>query len=800
MARYCIPFDALDLDDVPLVGGKTASLGEMVQTLGAHGIRVPPGFAVTADAFAAVLDRSDTRARLKALLRGLDVTDTAELARRGHAARELVVAAGLPDEVVQPVRAAYREMAAAHGKDPSVAVRSSATAEDLPQASFAGQQATHLNVRGEAALLRAISDCFASVFTDRALVYRELNGFDHFAVRGAVAVQLMVRSDRGAAGVAFTLDPESGHREVVLVTGAWGLGESVVAGRVDPDEVWVFKPTLDRAADPILRRRIGRKESRIVYARRGAATTQVVPVAEADRLRRSFSDEDAITIARWAVAIEAHYSSRHGRATPMDIEWAKDGVTGELWVVQARPETVQARADEGRLVRFEVGAEAPPLVRGTAVGSSVGVGPVRVIASVDDLPSFREGEVLVAEMTDPDWVPVLRRASAIVTDRGGRTCHAAIVSRELGVPCVVGTGNATRALKTGTEVTVSCATGTRGEVFEGRVPVMRNETRIDDLPAVETKLMLILADPDRALEHARLPVAGVGLVRQEFVAANHIGIHPLAALHPERLDSDTRARVLEAAAGHPDPASFWVARLAEGIGTIAAAFWPRRVIVRLSDFKSNEYRRLLGGEPFEPVEENPMIGLRGASRYAHPMFAEAFELECRALRHVRVEQGLDNMELMVPFCRTPDEGRRVLERMASHGLARGEGGLRVWVMCEIPSNVVLVDRFSEIFDGFSIGSNDLTQLVLGVDRDSELLADLFRERDEAVMRSISAAIRGAHAAGRPIGLCGQAPSDDPEFARFLVDERIDSISLNPDAVLRAWAVVADAEHASPRRS
>ena len=781
------------MDDVGRVGGKTASLGEMVRELASRGIPVPPGFAVTADAYSAVLDRGDTRRRLQAVLRGLDVSDLGDLARRGQEARHVIVEAGLPPEVERAIDAAHADLARDAPPHFSVAVRSSATAEDLPEASFAGQQATHLNVRGRAALHRACLDCFASVFTDRAITYRVHHGFDHFAVRGAIAVQQMVRSDLGAAGVLFTVDPDSGFRDVVLVQGAWGLGESVVAGRVDPDEVLVFKRTLGSAQDPIVRRRVGEKQTRMVYAHRGAEATRTVPVARADRRRRCFSDEDAVRLAQWAVVIEEHYSRRNGRPTPMDIEWAKDGQTGELWIVQARPETVVSRRDARELVQHQLEQAPPAKVRGVAIGSGIGQGPVRVVTSVDDLPSFRPGEVLVADMTDPDWVPALRKAAAVVTNRGGRTCHAAIVSRELGVPCIVGTGDATELLATGEEITVSCARGTNGEVFEGRVPFTKRTVQLDDLPQTKTKVMLILADPDQAFAHASLPVAGVGLVRQEFVAATHIGIHPMACLHPESLDEETRARIEELAHGHASPADFWVGKLAEGIGMIAAAFHPRPVIVRLSDFKSNEYRRLLGGRVFEPVEENPMIGWRGASRYVDPRFVDAFALECRALRHVRGAMGLDNVALMVPFCRTWAEGRAVIDAMAEHGLVRGEDGLKIWVMCEIPSNVTAIDGFAEIFDGFSIGSNDLTQLVLGVDRDSGMLSHLFDENDPAVTRTIATAIEGAHRYGRPIGLCGQAPSDNPAFARFLVERGIDSVSLNPDAVLAALGVIAEAE-------
>jgi len=791
--RICVPFPELSLSDVALVGGKTASLGELTRALARDGVRVPPGFAVTTVAYDAVLDRGDTRRRLHDLLDGLDPQDLAQLARRGAAAREMVLGAGLSDEVAAAIATSYRALEDMCGSGIDVAVRSSATAEDLPEASFAGQQATLLGVRGEKAVVAACLECFASLFTDRAIAYRAAHAIDHFVVRGAVAVQRMVRSDRGAAGVAFTLDPETGFRNVVLVAGAWGLGESVVAGRVDPDEVVLFKPAIDHAVDPILSRKIGGKQVRVEYARRGADTTRTVPVSETDRERRCFTDDDAIIIARWAMAIERHYATKLGTAPAMDIEWAKDGITGELFVVQARPETVHSRRDSRHLVHHILQEHPKALVSGVAVGTGIASGPVRVVHSPEDLAEVREGDVLVADMTDPDWVPVLRRSAAIVTNRGGRTCHAAIVSRELGVPCIVATGHGTDVLKDGVVVTVSCTSGSVGEVLPGRVPYSTENVKLEDLPTTRTKPMLILGDPSQAFGYASLPVAGVGLVRQEFIIANHIGIHPLAVLHPERLDAETRASVEQRTRTARDPATWFVAKLAEGIATIAAAFHPREVIVRLGDFKSNEYRRLLGGTAFEPEEENPMIGLRGASRYLHPMFREAFELECRALWHVREAMGLRNVQLMVPFCRTVEEGRGVVAALAEHKLVRGENGLKIWVMCEIPANVAVIDRFATVFDGFSIGSNDLTQLVLGVDRDSDLLADSFRETDEAVLRTIAAAISGAHASHVPIGLCGQAPSDDPEFARFLVERGIDSISVTPDAVLRALHVIADAE-------
>lgn len=798
VAPTCIPFSELSLADVGRVGGKTAALGELIRSVAPAGVRVPPGFAVTTAAYDAVLDQHDTRAKLHEILQGLDPSDLGELARRGARARAVVLGAGLPAEVAAAIAESYRGLERLHGANVDVAVRSSATAEDLPEASFAGQQATMLGVRGAAAVNAACLECFASLFTDRALAYRAAHGIDHFGVHGAVAVQCMVRSDVGAAGVAFTLDPETGFRDVVVIAGAWGLGESVVAGRVDPDEVVVWKPALDHALDPILSRHVGLKQVRMEYARRGAATTRTVPVADADRDRRCFTDDDAIILAGWAVAIERHWAARLPGAPAMDLEWAKDGNTGELFVVQARPETVHSQRAPRRFEHDVVIEHPTPLVTGVAVGTRVAYGRVRIIRSADALPSVTPGEVLVSDMTDPDWVPAMRKAAAIVTNRGGRTCHAAIVARELGVPCIVGTGRATELLADGQEVTVDCSGGSEGKVLPGRVPFVCESVVLDELPSTRTRPMLILADPSQAFSHARLPVAGVGLVRQEFIIANHIGIHPLAVLHPERLDDGTRARIAYETRSHEDPTSYFVGRLTEGIATIAAAFHPRDVIVRLGDFKSNEYGRLLGGAPFEPIEDNPMIGLRGASRYIHPEFAEAFELECRALWHVREAMGLRNVHVMVPFCRTVDEGRAVLASLARNRLTRGENGLQVWVMCEVPSNVVVIDRFAEIFDGFSIGSNDLTQLVLGVDRDSELLAATFAESDEAVLRTIAAAIRGAHRAGRPIGLCGQAPSDDPQFARFLVEHEIESISVTPDSFFRVLQVIADAER--PRAS
>jgi pyruvate,water dikinase len=791
--RICVPLAELSLADIAEVGGKTASLGELTRELTKLGIRVPPGFAVTTAAYDLVLDRGETRDRLRRILDGLDTRDLADLTLRSAKARAAILAAGLPAVVAAAIAEAHRELEQLQGGEIEVAVRSSATAEDLPEASFAGQQATLLGVRGIAAVHAACLECFASLFTSRAIAYRAAHGIDHFAVRGAIAVQRMVRSDRGAAGVAFTLDPETGFRDAVLVAGAWGLGESVVAGRVDPDEVLVWKRGLDHVLDPILSRRIGTKETRIEYAKRGAETTRTVPVSDSDRKRRCFTDDDALQLAHWAVAIERHWAERTPGAPAMDIEWAKDGITGELFIVQARPETVHSRRPTGQLEYDVLSTHPTPLLRGVAVGTRAAIGTVRIVRTPEQLANVGPGDVIVADMTDPDWVPAMRKAAAIVTDRGGRTCHAAIVARELGVPCIVATGRGTAVLTDGQQVTIDCTSGGVGLVLPGHVPFVHETIAIGDLPHTRTKPMLILADPDQAFTHSRLPVAGVGLVRQEFIVANHIGIHPMAALHPERVDAEARARIESITHGARDAATWFTDRLVEGIATIAAAFYPRDVIVRLGDFKSNEYRRLIGGAAFEPTEENPMIGLRGASRYIHPDFKEAFDLECRALWYVRETMGLRNVQIMVPFCRTVEEGRAVVAALARNQLVRGEHELQVWVMCEIPSNVTVIDRFSEVFDGFSIGSNDLTQLVLGVDRDSELLADTFRETDEAVMRTIAAAIHGAHVAGRPIGLCGQAPSDNPELARFLVERGIDSISVTPDAARRVLQVIADAE-------
>jgi pyruvate, water dikinase len=793
-APLVLDLGEVGLHDVHRVGGKNASLGELRRALGPLGIRVPDGFATTADAYRLFLHENALEDELRAALEGLDTGDLRSLQAAGRRARGAMLAAELPEPLTAAVLAAYRALESEHGEGCDVAVRSSATAEDLPEASFAGQQETYLNIRGERMLLDAVRRCFASLYTDRAIVYRVERGFDHTQVALSVGVQKMVRSDLAGAGVMFTLDTESGFRDVVLINAAWGLGESVVQGSVNPDEYCVHKPTLMQGFRPILRRRAGSKESRLVYEEGGSRQVRSVPVPPRDRERLVLSDEEILTLAHWACAVEQHYSRLRGEPAPMDIEWAKDGESGELFLVQARPETVHATGADTTLRRYHLEETGALLVAGRSVGERIGQGRARVVRAVTDLDRLQPGEVLVTEMTDPDWEPVMKRAAAIVTDRGGRTCHAAIVSRELGIPAVVGTVLGTERVLDGEPVTVSCAEGEEGRVYAGLLPVRVEEIDVGALPRTRTSLMLNVGNPAEAFSLSFLPSRGVGLARVEFVIGAEIGVHPMALLYPERVKERRERREIERlTAGYRNPAEYFVRGLAEGVGTIAAAFWPREVIVRLSDFKSNEYAGLLGGAAFEPHEENPMIGFRGAARYYDPRYREGFALECRALKRIRDEMGLRNVKLMVPFCRTVAEGEQVLAELARNGLVRGENGLEIYVMCEIPSNVILVEEFARLFNGFSIGSNDLTQLVLGVDRDSELVAPLFDERDPAVMRMVAAVIRGARAAGRKVGICGQAPSDYPEFARFLVRQGIDSISLSPDALLATTLTVAAAE-------
>jgi pyruvate, water dikinase len=793
-------FRDLTIEDVPLVGGKNASLGEMYRTLVAKGVPIPNGFAVTAAAYREVVTAADGRATLHALLDDLDKSDVDELARRAAAARELIYGAPWPERLRAEIIAAYGELRDEYGADLTVAVRSSATAEDLPTASFAGQHDTYLNISGEAALIDACRRCMASLFTDRAISYRIDNGFDHFKVALSVGVMKMVRADLAASGVMFTLDTETGFRDVVFVTGAWGLGENVVQGAVDPDEFYVHKPTLRAGHRAVLRRRLGDKHIKMVYAKgRTREATRNMPTSDAERARFCIEDADVLTLADYAVIIEDHYSGHAGVDRPMDIEWAKDGLDGRLYIVQARPETVASQRHGDTLEQFIVKAHGPTLVAGRAVGGRVASGPARVIRHHHELASFRPGEVLVADTTTPDWEPVMKVAAAIVTNRGGRTCHAAIVARELGIPAVIGAAGATEAVATGDVVTVSCAEGDVGRVYAGAAEVERRETVLGTIARPHTAVMVNLGNPDLAFQTSFIPNDGVGLARMEFIINEEIKIHPMALAHPERV-SDAAARAQIEALGERyggDATRFFVEKLSEGVATIAAAFYPKPVVVRMSDFKSNEYAALLGGRDFEPMEANPMLGFRGAARYAHAAYADGFALECRAMHRVRDEMGFTNVRLMIPFCRRVEEGARVLEAMAAHGLKRGENALEVYVMCEIPNNVVQIDAFAELFDGFSIGSNDLTQLVLGVDRDSDLVAFDFDERDPGVMEMIRLAVAGAARNGRHSGICGQAPSDYPEMVAFLVGIGIDSISLNPDTVLATTLRILEIEKTRP---
>jgi pyruvate,water dikinase len=788
-------FNDITIADVPQVGGKNASLGEMVRELSQLGVRVPDGFAITADAYRRVLEMADARPRLQQLLGELDPNDVDDLARRAQAAREVVLAAPLPPEMETEIRAAHSLLRERYGADLTLAVRSSATAEDLPTASFAGQHETFLNIAGDASLLDAVRSCFASLFNDRAIRYRIDHGFDHFKVLQSVGVMKMVRSDRGASGVVFTLDTDSGFRDVVFITGAWGLGENVVQGTVDPDEFYVFKPTLRRGHRTVLRRRLGGKKIKLVYAA-GARRerTRNVPVPKSDQARYCISDDQVLELADAAMAIEDHYSRKAGRPTPMDIEWALDGLDGRLYIVQARPETVASQRPLHQVDQYRLAAKVAAVVTGRAVGNRIAAGKARVIADIAELGTFKPGEVLVADNTMPDWGTVMKNAAAVITNRGGRTCHAAIVARELGIPAVVGCGDATSRIRTGDEVTVSCAEGTAGHVYPGTLPFETTRLDLSTLPRPQTRLMVNLGNPEAAFHTASLPNDGVGLARMEFIVAEHIKAHPMALAHPERItDEAALAQVLQLARGFERPADYFVRELSEGVATIAAAFFPKPVIVRLSDFKTNEYASLLGGRDFEPVEENPMIGFRGAARYAHPAYAEGFALECAAMKRVRDEMGLTNVKLMIPFCRRLPEAEQVLQAMAAHGLARGANGLEVYVMCEIPNNVIQIDAFARLFDGISIGSNDLTQLVLGVDRDSRIVAFDFDERDDGVKAMIRQAIEGAHRNRRHVGICGQAPSDYPDMATYLVELGIDSLSVTPDTLLDVTRTVLAVE-------
>lgn len=796
MPDYILWFDQIGLQDLPAVGGKNASLGEMYKALGAQGVKVPNGFAVSAQAYWHVLDSAGIRAELQRLMTGVGAQGVAERARRGALARDLIRGAGIPEDLWGEIREAYDKLCAQYGAaQTDVAVRSSATAEDLPTASFAGQQESYLNICGYAALRDAVIKCLASLFTDRAISYRIDQGFDHFQVALSVGVQKMVRSDLAASGVIFTLDTETGFRDVIFITGSYGLGENIVQGTVDPDEFYVFKPTLRTGHQPLIRRRAGSKQLRMVYAEGGVgASTRNLKVSEAERRKFCISRSEVMALADYALKIEDYYSRLAGHDQPMDIEWAKDGVSNELFIVQARPETVQSQRRGDVLETYVLEDRATPVLQGKSVGQKIGAGAARLITGLDHLADFRPGEVLVAETTTPDWEPVMKQAAAIVTSRGGRTCHAAIVARELGIPAVVGAEGAIRTLVSGEEFTVSCAEGDVGNIYRGKLGYRVERTELKKLDRPRTRIMMNLADPDQAFGLSFIPNDGVGLARIEFIINHSIKIHPLALLNPERVtDRRVRKEIETLTAGYEDKSEYFVARLAEGVATIAAAFYPKPVIVRLSDFKSNEYASLVGGKDFEPQEENPMLGFRGAARYTHPDYAEGFALECRALKRVREEMGLTNVKLMVPFCRRVEEGERVIAALAQHGLERGKNELEVYVMCEIPNNVMQIDAFAKLFDGFSIGSNDLTQLTLGVDRDSALVAFEFDERDPGVLEMMRLAVEGAHRNSRYSGICGQAPSDYPEVAEFLVRAGINSISLNPDTVLKTTLRVLDIE-------
>ncbi|WP_405222140.1 phosphoenolpyruvate synthase [Lentisalinibacter sediminis] len=783
MEPYVVSLDALGMGDVDRVGGKNASLGEMIANLSAAGVTVPGGFATTAQAYRDFLRHEGLADRINQRLGALDVDDIKDLTAAGSEIRQWIMDTPLPPRLREDITTAWEEMTG--GDDIAVAVRSSATAEDLPDASFAGQQETFLNVKGLERLIEAIHKVFASLFNDRAIAYRVHHGFDHSLVALSAGIQHMVRSDVGTSGVMFTLDTESGFRGAVFITASYGLGETVVQGAVNPDEFYVYKKALKDGHDPILRRNLGSKTIKMVYSDNPTPghTVETVDVDEAESQHFCLSDEDVIELAKQAVTIEEHY----GR--PMDIEWGKDGEDGRIYILQARPETVQSRS--GRtLQRFSLKTRSDVLSRGRSIGQKIGIGPAKVIRSIEEMTRVQNGDVLIADMTDPDWEPVMKRAAAIVTNRGGRTCHAAIIARELGIPAVVGCGDATEQIADGREVTVSCAEGDEGYVYDGKLEYEKKKIELDSLPDIPVKIMMNVGNPDRAFDFAGIPNHGVGLARLEFIINRMIGVHPRALLEFDKLDADTREAVEEQMAGYSEPVEFFVAKLAEGIATIAAAFDPHPVIVRLSDFKTNEYANLIGGEAYEPHEENPMLGFRGAARYVDPDYQPCFELECRALKRVRNEMGLTNVQIMVPFVRTVDQGREVVELLAKNGLARGENGLKVIMMSELPTNALLADRYLEHFDGMSIGSNDMTQLTLGLDRDSALVADVFDERDDAVKALLAMTIEACRRQDKYVGICGQGPSDHPDLAHWLLDQGIESMSLNPDTVIETWLFLA----------
>jgi pyruvate,water dikinase len=792
-------FDETTIDDLPLVGGKNASLGEMYRELTSKGVNIPDGFSVTAEAYWYVLKAGEILNKLKKAMEGLDTSNVADLTKRGKIARDLILGAGIPDDLWEEIKAGYDRLCEKYGENTDVAVRSSATAEDLPTASFAGQQESYLNIRGYPALRDACSRCFASLFTDRAISYRVTNNFDHFKVGLSIGINKMVRSDLASSGVMFTLDTETGFRDVVFITGSYGLGENIVQGQVNPDEFYVFKPTFREGYKPIIQKNLGDKETKMIYGQGGSKVlTRNVGVPEADRLRFCLDDEEVLKLAEYGIIIEDHYSNKYKEPRPMDIEWAKDGITGELFVVQARPETGQSQKRGDILETYVLEKKSNVLVKGKSVGDKIASGKAHVIPDISDLPSFKPGEILIADTTTPDWEPIMKTAAAIVTNKGGRTCHAAIVSRELGIPAVVGSGNATEVLETGREITVSCAEGENGLVYEGILPFHKDTLSLKDIKRPKTAIMMNLGNPEEAFSLSMIPNDGIGLARLEFIISSYIKIHPMALVHTEMVKDPKVLQEIEKLTRDYDKEEYFVDKLAQGVGTIAASFYPKDVVVRTSDFKTNEYASLLGGSYFEVKEDNPMMGFRGASRYFDERYREGFALECRAMRKVREEMGLKNLIIMIPFCRTVEEAQKVIAEMEKNGLKRGVDGLQVYVMCEIPNNVLRIDEFSKYFDGFSIGSNDLTQLTLGVDRDSELLAAEFDERDPGVMKIMAMAVEGAKQNGRHSGICGQAPSDYPEIAEFLVKQGIDSISLNPDSVMKVTLKVLETEKESGR--
>jgi len=794
--EFVLWFDQLGIEDVPLVGGKNASLGEMYQNLSSKGVSVPNGFAVTAYAYHYLLEKAQIRDKIREILSDLDTSDLHNLADRGKKVRQVIVEAEIPDDLKEVITESYKKLCAQYnnGGPVDVAVRSSATAEDLPDASFAGQQETYLNITGPVALINACKKCFASLFTNRAISYREDKGFDHFSIGLSIGVQKMVRSDLSCSGVMFSIDTESGFKDAAFITASYGLGENIVQGAVNPDEFYVFKPTLKDGFKPLISKTLGSKRKKMIYALGGNTPTKNVEVPPEDRKRFCLNDEDVLTLARWACIIEDHYSEKAGKFKPMDMEWAKDGKTKDLFIVQARPETVHSQKDATKLKKYVLKEKGDVVIVGKSVGELIGQGKANVIRDVHGIHDFKKGEVLVTEMTDPDWEPIMKIASAIVTNRGGRTCHAAIISRELGIPCVVGTLNGTEKIKSGKDITVDCSQGAEGYVFDGLVPFEIEETDLKEIPQTKTKIMMNIGSPEQAFEQSFIPNEGVGLAREEFIINSWIRIHPKALMQFDKVkDESVRSKIKELTYGYENKTDFFVEKLASGVALIGSAFYPKKVIVRLSDFKSNEYANLIGGKDFEPKEDNPMIGWRGASRYYSDDYKEAFSLECQALLKVRNEFGLTNVQVMIPFPRTVEEAKKVIETMAEFGLKQGENGLQVIGMCEIPSNVILAEEFLEVFDGFSIGTNDLTQLILGVDRDSELVAHVYDERNEAVKRMVKQVIEVAISKGKYIGICGQAPSDYVEFAEFVVQCGIQTMSLNPDTVIKTTLAIAALE-------